>query len=57
MSDFLHVLTLPIRKLYVTVASIWILGLAAGTVFQFVQYRKLERIFRENHSVEDIRCE
>ncbi|MGN0335824.1 MAG: M56 family metallopeptidase [Lachnospiraceae bacterium] len=57
MSEFLHVSTQPMRKLYMTAAGVWILGLGAGIVFRFVQYRKLKYILKENYPIEDSQCQ
>lgn len=55
-SDFWMVSTLPMKKVYMSLACVWMSGLAVGVVFRIFQYRKLRNILKGNIPVEDDLC-
>lgn len=48
--------TMPMKKVYMSIICIWMLGLAVGIVFRIFQYRKLRNILKGNIPVEDESC-
>ena len=55
-SDFGLASTQPMKKVYMSITCIWMVGLAAGVVFRLFQYRKLSNILKGNIPVEDELC-
>lgn len=55
-SDFWLASTQPMKKVYMSITCIWMVGLAAGVVFRIFQYRKLSNILKGNIPVEDELC-
>ena len=55
-SDFWLASTMPMKKVYMGLACIWMAGLAGGIAFRFFQYRKLHNILKGNIPVENEDC-
>lgn len=55
-SDFWMASTMPMKKVYMSIAGIWMIGLVVGVVFRIIQYRKLRNILKGNIPVEDELC-
>ena len=55
-SDFWMVSTQPMKRVYTSLACVWMAGLAVGVVFRLIQYRKLRNILKGNIPVEDELC-
>lgn len=55
-SDFWMVSTWQMKKVYMSLACIWMTGLVVGVAFRIIQYRKLRNILKGNIPVEDELC-
>ena len=55
-SDFWLASTMPMKKVYMGLACIWMAELAGGIAFRFFQYRKLHNILKGNIPVENEDC-